>query len=166
MSPAKRTIATPATADTISPASSLQPLDLVPLQAALQTFALLEMVPIVDEAHARQELARAVHIGFVADLRLWTKTWTTCVARSSRSVRMRLADAWRNSRPSAIVPEPTPRCSVCNRKRLRRSSTRFTTKLRRCLLAVTTSCCRKHPQPSSPCHAWRQSGRLRRRSPA
>ena len=26
------------------------------------------MVPIVDEAHARQELARAVHIGFVADL--------------------------------------------------------------------------------------------------
>jgi len=28
----------------------------------------LIMVPIVDEAHARQELARAVHIGFVADL--------------------------------------------------------------------------------------------------
>ena len=26
------------------------------------------MVPIVDEAHARQELARAIHIGFVADL--------------------------------------------------------------------------------------------------
>ena len=26
------------------------------------------MVPIVDEAHAREELARAVHIGFVADL--------------------------------------------------------------------------------------------------
>ncbi|MEP7190254.1 MAG: DUF6744 family protein, partial [Roseiflexaceae bacterium] len=28
----------------------------------------LIMVPIVDEAHAREELARAVHIGFVADL--------------------------------------------------------------------------------------------------
>ena len=28
----------------------------------------LIMVPIVDEAHARHELARAVHIGFVADL--------------------------------------------------------------------------------------------------
>src|SRR5262249_55123528 len=28
----------------------------------------LIMVPIVDETHARQELARAVHIGFVADL--------------------------------------------------------------------------------------------------
>jgi hypothetical protein len=28
----------------------------------------LIMVPIVDEVHARQELARAVHIGFVADL--------------------------------------------------------------------------------------------------
>ncbi len=42
MSPAKRTITTPATADTISTAVSLQPLDLVPVQAALQTFALLE----------------------------------------------------------------------------------------------------------------------------
>jgi len=32
------------------------------------------MVPIVDEAHARQELARAVHIGFVADLEALDKS--------------------------------------------------------------------------------------------
>jgi MoxR-like ATPase len=42
MSPAKRTVATAATAVTISAAVRLQPLDLVPVQAALQTFALLE----------------------------------------------------------------------------------------------------------------------------
>jgi Family of unknown function (DUF6744) len=34
----------------------------------------LIMVPIVDEAHARQELARAVHIGFVADLEALDKS--------------------------------------------------------------------------------------------
>jgi hypothetical protein len=37
-----RTIATAATADTASAPVRLQPLDLVPVQAALQTFALLE----------------------------------------------------------------------------------------------------------------------------
>jgi len=42
MPPAKHTTATPATVDTTSAAVSLQPLDLVPIQAALQTFALLE----------------------------------------------------------------------------------------------------------------------------
>ena len=42
MSPVKQTIATPSTADTTTAAVPLQPLNLVPVQAALQTFALLE----------------------------------------------------------------------------------------------------------------------------
>jgi MoxR-like ATPase len=65
MSPAKRTIAIPATADTISPASSLQRLDLVPLQAALQTFALLEgdlCLHLIE----RDEAVRAALCGLIA----------------------------------------------------------------------------------------------------
>src|SRR5205814_7239813 len=42
MPPAKRTIADVATVDTTTAAIPLQQLDLVPIQAALQTFALLE----------------------------------------------------------------------------------------------------------------------------
>jgi MoxR-like ATPase len=42
MPPAKRTVATPATVDTTSASVPLQPLNLVPVQSALQTFVLLE----------------------------------------------------------------------------------------------------------------------------
>jgi hypothetical protein len=40
----------------------------LPVEIGSSNTPYLIMVPIVDEAHARQELARAVHIGFVADL--------------------------------------------------------------------------------------------------
>src|SRR6476646_5071822 len=65
MSPAKRTIATPATADTISPTSSLQPLDLVPLQTALQTFALLE-ADLCLHLIERDEAVRAALCALIA----------------------------------------------------------------------------------------------------
>ena len=62
MPPAKHTTATPATVDTTSAAVSLQPLDLVPIQAALQTFALLE----ADLCQHLIERDEAVHAALCA----------------------------------------------------------------------------------------------------
>jgi len=45
-----------------------QLIEALPVDPGSANTPYLIMVPIVDEAHARQELARAVHIGFVADL--------------------------------------------------------------------------------------------------
>src|SRR6266540_4130046 len=64
MSPAKRT-ATPATADTTSAAVSLQPLDLMPVQAALQTFALLE-ADLCLHLIERDEAVRAALCALIA----------------------------------------------------------------------------------------------------
>ena len=64
MSPAKRT-ATPATADTTSAAVSLQPLDLMPVQAALQTFALLE-TDLCQHLIERDEAIRAALCALIA----------------------------------------------------------------------------------------------------
>src|SRR6266511_468810 len=64
MSPAKRT-ATPATADTTNAAVSLQPLDLVPTQAALQTFALLE-TDLCRHLIERDEAIRAALCALIA----------------------------------------------------------------------------------------------------
>jgi len=65
MSPAKRTITAPATADTTSTAVPLQPLDLVPLQAALQTFALLE-ADLCQHLIERDEAVRAALCALIA----------------------------------------------------------------------------------------------------
>src|SRR6266511_4450412 len=64
MSPAKRT-ATPATADTTSAAVSLQPLDLLPTQAALQPFALLE-TDLCRHLIERDEAIRAALCALIA----------------------------------------------------------------------------------------------------
>jgi hypothetical protein len=45
-----------------------QLIEALPVDPGSTSTPYLIMIPIVDEAHARQELARAVHIGFVADL--------------------------------------------------------------------------------------------------
>ncbi len=45
-----------------------QRIESLPVDSGSTNTPHLIMVPIVDETHARQELARAVHIGFVADL--------------------------------------------------------------------------------------------------
>src|SRR4051812_38434552 len=45
-----------------------QLIEALPVDPGSASTPYLIMVPIVDEAHAREELARAVHIGFVADL--------------------------------------------------------------------------------------------------
>src|SRR5215213_10004332 len=45
-----------------------QLIEALPVDSGSASTPHLIMVPIVDEAHAREELARAVHIGFVADL--------------------------------------------------------------------------------------------------
>ena len=64
MPPAKRT-ATSATVDTTSIAVPLQPLDLVPVQAALQTFALLE-TDLCRHLIERDEAVRAALCALIA----------------------------------------------------------------------------------------------------
>ena len=65
MPPAKRTVATSATVDTTSIAVPLQPLDLVPVQAALQTFALLE-ADLCGHLIERDEAVRAALCALIA----------------------------------------------------------------------------------------------------
>src|SRR6476659_11158029 len=65
MPPAKRTVATPATVDTTSTSARLQPLDLVPVQAALQTFALLE-ADLCLHLIERDEAVRAALCALIA----------------------------------------------------------------------------------------------------
>src|SRR5438552_19099069 len=65
MPPAKRTVATSATVDTTSIAVPLQPLDLVPVQPALQTFALLE-ADLCLHLIERDEAVRAALCALIA----------------------------------------------------------------------------------------------------
>ena len=65
MPPAKRTVATPTTVDTTSAAVPLQSLDLAPIQAALQTFALLE-ADLCQHLIERDEAVRAALCALIA----------------------------------------------------------------------------------------------------
>src|SRR5215211_4888549 len=65
MSPAKRTTVTPAPTDTTSIAVPLQPLDLLPIQTALQTFALLE-ADLCRHLIERDEAVRAALCALIA----------------------------------------------------------------------------------------------------
>ena len=65
MPPAKRTVAISATVDTTSAAVPLQPLDLVPVQAALQTFSLLE-TDLCRHLIERDEAVRAALCALIA----------------------------------------------------------------------------------------------------
>jgi MoxR-like ATPase len=65
MSPAKRTVATSATVDSTNTAIALQPLDLLPIQAALQTFSLLE-ADLCQHLIERDEAVRAALCALIA----------------------------------------------------------------------------------------------------
>src|SRR6266498_4571822 len=65
MSPTKRTATLATAADTTNAAVSLQPLDLTPIQAALQTFALLE-ADLCQHLIERDEAVRAALCALIA----------------------------------------------------------------------------------------------------
>src|SRR5688572_24913322 len=65
MPPAKQTTTTPTTVHTTGAAIPLQPLDLVPVQAALQTFALLE-ADLCLHLIERDEAVRAALCALIA----------------------------------------------------------------------------------------------------